>query len=93
MTSRKRAAILVSGRGANMAALIAAARRPGYPAEVALTLVAELTAAGAMSKAEAAAIHVAVTTKDVGALRAHIEAKVAEALRGSGKGSNGEPKN
>jgi phosphoribosylglycinamide formyltransferase-1 len=38
MTSRKRAAILVSGRGANMAALIAAARRPGYPAEVALVL-------------------------------------------------------
>jgi phosphoribosylglycinamide formyltransferase 1 len=38
MTSRQRAAILVSGRGANMAALIAAARRPGYPAEVALVL-------------------------------------------------------
>jgi phosphoribosylglycinamide formyltransferase 1 len=38
MTSRKRAAILVSGRGANMAALIAAARRPGYPAEIALVL-------------------------------------------------------
>ncbi|HEV7984030.1 MAG TPA: phosphoribosylglycinamide formyltransferase [Xanthobacteraceae bacterium] len=38
MTSRKRVAILVSGRGANMAALIAAARRPGYPAEVALVL-------------------------------------------------------
>jgi phosphoribosylglycinamide formyltransferase 1 len=38
MTSRKRAAILVSGRGANMAALIAAANRPGYPADIALVL-------------------------------------------------------
>jgi phosphoribosylglycinamide formyltransferase 1 len=38
MTSRRRAAVLVSGRGANMTALVAAARRPDYPAEVALVL-------------------------------------------------------
>jgi phosphoribosylglycinamide formyltransferase 1 len=38
MTSRKRAAILVSGRGANMAALVAAAKRPDYPADIALVL-------------------------------------------------------
>src|SRR5215831_11129352 len=36
--ARKRAAILISGRGANMAALIAAARNPEYPAEIALVL-------------------------------------------------------
>lgn len=36
--ARKRVAILISGRGANMAALIAAARKPGYPAEIALVL-------------------------------------------------------
>jgi phosphoribosylglycinamide formyltransferase 1 len=38
MTSRKRAAVLVSGRGANMTALIAAAKRADYPAEIAVVL-------------------------------------------------------
>jgi len=34
--ARKRVAILISGRGANMAALIAAAKKPDYPADIAL---------------------------------------------------------
>jgi phosphoribosylglycinamide formyltransferase-1 len=38
MTSRKRAAVLVSGRGANMTALIAAAKRADFPAEIALVV-------------------------------------------------------
>ena len=38
MTSRKRVAVLVSGRGANMTALVAAAKRADYPAEIALVL-------------------------------------------------------
>ena len=38
MTSRKRVAILVSGRGANMAALVAAAKRADFPAEIVLVL-------------------------------------------------------
>jgi phosphoribosylglycinamide formyltransferase-1 len=38
MTTRKRVAILVSGRGANMAALITAAKRRDYPADIALVL-------------------------------------------------------
>jgi phosphoribosylglycinamide formyltransferase 1 len=38
MTSRKRVAVLVSGRGANMTALIAAAKRADYPADIALVL-------------------------------------------------------
>jgi phosphoribosylglycinamide formyltransferase 1 len=38
MTPRRRAAILVSGRGANMAALIAAAKQADYPADIALVL-------------------------------------------------------
>jgi phosphoribosylglycinamide formyltransferase-1 len=38
MTPRKRAAVLVSGRGANMTALIAAAQGPDYPADIALVL-------------------------------------------------------
>jgi phosphoribosylglycinamide formyltransferase-1 len=36
--ARKRAAVLISGRGSNMAALIAAARDPSYPAEIALVV-------------------------------------------------------
>lgn len=34
--AKKRIAILISGRGSNMQALVEAARAPGYPAEVAL---------------------------------------------------------
>jgi phosphoribosylglycinamide formyltransferase 1 len=36
--ARRRVAILISGRGSNMAALIAAARAADYPAEIALVL-------------------------------------------------------
>jgi phosphoribosylglycinamide formyltransferase 1 len=36
--ARKRVAILISGRGSNMAALIEAAQRPDYPAEIAVVL-------------------------------------------------------
>ena len=46
LAPRKRAAILVSGRGANMVALIAAAKRPEYPAEIALVLSNKSAAAG-----------------------------------------------
>jgi phosphoribosylglycinamide formyltransferase-1 len=36
--ARKRVAVLISGRGSNMSALIAAAKTPDYPAEIALVL-------------------------------------------------------
>jgi phosphoribosylglycinamide formyltransferase 1 len=44
--ARKRAAILISGRGSNMAALIEAAADPTYPAEIALVLSNRADAAG-----------------------------------------------
>ena len=44
--SKRRVAILISGRGSNMAALIEAARAPDYPAEIALVLSDEPNAAG-----------------------------------------------
>ena len=44
--SRKRVAILISGRGSNMAALIEAAKAPGYPAEIALVLSNKADAGG-----------------------------------------------
>ena len=46
MMSRKRVAILISGRGSNMAALIEAAKDPAYPAEIVLVLSNRPDAAG-----------------------------------------------
>jgi phosphoribosylglycinamide formyltransferase-1 len=48
--ARKRVAILISGRGSNMAALIAAAANPAYPAEIAL-VVANRPDAGGLGRA------------------------------------------
>jgi phosphoribosylglycinamide formyltransferase-1 len=44
--TRKRVAILISGRGSNMVALIAAAKAPDYPAEIALVISNRTDAAG-----------------------------------------------
>ncbi|HYF09176.1 MAG TPA: phosphoribosylglycinamide formyltransferase [Acetobacteraceae bacterium] len=46
MSARARVAALISGRGSNMAALLAAARAPDYPAEIALVLSNRPDAAG-----------------------------------------------
>ncbi|MBR0679758.1 phosphoribosylglycinamide formyltransferase [Roseomonas eburnea] len=44
--ARRRVAVLISGRGSNMAALLAAASDPAYPAEIALVLSNRADAAG-----------------------------------------------
>jgi phosphoribosylglycinamide formyltransferase-1 len=44
--ARRRVAILISGRGSNMAALIDAARKPDYPAEIVLVISNRPDAAG-----------------------------------------------
>lgn len=46
MTSRKRVAILISGRGSNMRSLVEAARAPGYPAEIVTVISNRPKAAG-----------------------------------------------
>ncbi|WP_114769851.1 phosphoribosylglycinamide formyltransferase [Microvirga subterranea] len=51
--TRRRIAILISGRGSNMASLIEAARAPGYPAEVALVLSNRPDAEGLVRAREA----------------------------------------
>ena len=43
---KKRVAILISGRGSNMMALVEAARAPGYPAEIASIIASRPDAAG-----------------------------------------------
>lgn len=57
--ARKRVAVLISGRGANMAALIAAAKNPDYPAEIALVL-SNRPEAGGLRSAEAGGIPAAI---------------------------------
>lgn len=75
---RKRVAILISGRGSNMAALIEAARAPGYPAEIVLVLSNRPEAEG-LKRAAAAAIATAVVDhaaygKDRGAFERAVQA-------------------
>jgi phosphoribosylglycinamide formyltransferase-1 len=53
--ARKRVAVLISGRGSNMAALIEAARDPAYPAEISLVL-SNVPDAGGLQTAKAAGI-------------------------------------
>src|SRR5579859_6528572 len=53
--SRKRVAVLISGRGSNMAALIEAAKAKDYPAEIAL-VISNTANAGGLSVARAAGI-------------------------------------
>jgi phosphoribosylglycinamide formyltransferase-1 len=53
--SRKRAAVLISGRGSNMAALMEAAKAKDYPAEITL-VISNKPDAGGLSVARAAGI-------------------------------------
>ena len=57
--AKKRVAVLISGRGSNMAALIEAAKERSYPAEIALVVSNRPDAAG-LARAEAHAIPTAV---------------------------------
>jgi phosphoribosylglycinamide formyltransferase-1 len=57
--ARVRTAILISGRGSNMAALLAAAQDPAYPAEIVLVLANRADALG-LVHAAAAGVPVAV---------------------------------
>ena len=78
--SRVRTAVLVSGAGSNLGALIAAAQAPDYPAEIVLVL-SNVPDAGALERARAAGI--VTTTLDhrpFGKDRAAHEAQVQAAL-------------
>lgn len=70
--SRRRTAILISGRGSNMAALIEAARDPAYPAEIALVLSNRPEAAG-LAHAKEAGIAVAAVDHKIHAGREDFE--------------------
>ena len=77
---KRRVAILISGRGSNMAALIKAAAAEEFPAEIALVISNRADAAG-LEKARAAGVRtVVVKSKPFGADRAGFEAALQVAL-------------
>lgn len=79
MTQRKRVAILISGRGSNMAALIEAAKAADYPAEIVLVVSSRPDAAG-IARATEAGVAVAVVDARRHASRAAFEAALDAAL-------------
>ena len=77
---KRRVAILISGRGSNMAALIDAAKAPDFPAEI-VTVISNRADAGGLEKAAASGIPTEVIeSKPFGKDRAAFEAAVQRAL-------------
>ena len=77
-------AVLISGRGSNMRALIEACERPDYPARIALVLSNRPDAAG-LEVARAAGLQtIAIDHKPFGKDREAHERKVDAAIRASG---------
>jgi phosphoribosylglycinamide formyltransferase-1 len=82
--SKTRVAILISGRGSNMAALIAAARAPDYPAEIALVVSNVADAPGLAHAREAGIATAVVDHKPFGKDRAAFEAALQRVLEENG---------
>jgi phosphoribosylglycinamide formyltransferase-1 len=80
---KKRIAILISGRGSNMMALIEAARAPGYPAEIAL-VVSNRPQAPGLERARAAGLEALAIDHKSFATREAFDAAVDAALREAG---------
>ncbi len=82
-TSRKtRVAVLISGRGSNMVALVEAARAPDFPAEIVLVLSNRPDAAGLARAAEAGIATAAIDHKEFAdreSFDAALQAKLVEA--------------
>ena len=81
MSAKRRTAILISGRGSNMAALIEAAAAPDFPAEIVLVLTNKPDAGGLAIAAAAGITTVAIDHRPFGKDRAAHEAAVDAALR------------
>ena len=83
MAGRRRVAVLISGRGSNMASLIEAAQDPAYPAEIVL-VVSNRPDAGGRERARAAGIATAVVDHKGHPDRASFEAALDRVLREHG---------
>lgn len=80
-TTRKRAAIMISGGGSNMATLIAASKETGYPVDF-VGVISDHKDAGGLGKAEASGVPaVAFERKDFSSKAAH-EAAILAHLAG-----------
>ncbi len=80
MTAKRRVGILISGRGSNMKALIVAASRPGFPAEIVLVL-SNRADAGGIAVAQAAGIQTQIFPHKNYPDRAAFDAALDAALR------------
>jgi phosphoribosylglycinamide formyltransferase-1 len=79
-TPKKRVAVLISGRGSNMTALIEAAKAADYPAEI-VAVIANKADAGGLETARAQGIPAhAIAHRDYPSKQAH-EVAVSEALQ------------
>lgn len=78
--ARRRTAILISGRGSNMAALLSAAADPGFPAEIVLVLSNKPAAAGLARAAEAGIPTAVVESRPFGRDRAGFERAMEAAM-------------
>lgn len=81
---KRRVAILISGRGSNMAALIRAAGQPDFPAEIAVVISNRADAAGLQKAQESGAPIEVIESKPFGKDRAGFEAKLQQALDARG---------
>lgn len=84
MTDKLRVAVLISGRGSNMEALIAAARDPAYPAKIVLVIANRPDAKGLETAAAAGIEAVAVDHKPFGKDREAHERAIDALLRDRG---------
>jgi phosphoribosylglycinamide formyltransferase 1 len=80
MTQRRRTAVLISGRGSNLQALLVAARDPAYPADIALVVSNRPDAAGLAAAREAGVTAVAIDHTGF-AGRAEFDAEIDATLR------------
>jgi phosphoribosylglycinamide formyltransferase-1 len=77
---KRRVAILISGRGSNMAALIEAAKAADFPAEIALVISNRADAAGLERAAASGVATLTIESKPFGGDRARFEAVLQSAL-------------
>jgi phosphoribosylglycinamide formyltransferase 1 len=80
MRMKRRVAILISGRGSNMAALIQAAAAEDYPAEIALVVSNRADAVGLERAKQAGVKTLLIESKSFGKDRAAFEAALQAAL-------------
>ena len=78
--TKRRVAILISGRGSNMAALIKAAKAKDFPAEIVLVISNRADAGGLVTARENGVAALAIESKPFGKDRAGFEAHLQATL-------------